>query len=331
MASLAFPSLAKKATLPDGTTYGYVAVAPSSANKPTFLFLHGYPSSSYDWRRQIETLPTSGFGVIVPDLLGYGDTDAPEDLDSYRMKTIAHHMADILDREGVARCIAVGHDWGSTLLSRLVNYIPDRLIGVVFLALGYVEPGIVWDIDVFIKMSREVFGYDVYGYWPWHVSEESAKDCDDHPASVFSLLYPADPADWIKDFASVGKAAEFVKGGQLKPLPSWFNLAEYTVRDRIISMKGYGGPLNWYKAWVREVNSADEAGIPEERRYCKVPTLFVAAEEDFVTRADVQTENSKKWVKDLRIKTLSCGHWVQLEKPAELRGMLEEFAGEVAV
>lgn len=118
MASLAFPSIAKKATLSDGTTYGYVAVAPADSKKPTFLFLHGYPSSSYDWRHQIQSLPAAGFGVIVPDLLGYGDTDAPADVSAYRMKTMAQHIAEILDKEGVSRCFAVSHDWSvSSLLS----------------------------------------------------------------------------------------------------------------------------------------------------------------------------------------------------------------------
>ncbi|KAK2868013.1 hypothetical protein FQN49_003241 [Arthroderma sp. PD_2] len=329
MASIAFPTLSKKATVSDGTTYGYVAVAPSSADKPTFLLLHGYPSSSYDWRHQIKRLSAGGFGVIAPDLLGYGDTDAPEDVGAYRLKTLTQHMADILDREGVSRCIGVGHDWGSGLLSRLVTYIPDRLLGVVFLSVGYLEPGVPWDTEAIIKACREAFGYDVFGYWPWHASDEAAKDCDDHPASVFSLVYPKDPADWKTTFAPVGKAAEFVRAGQLGPLPSWYNLAEYTVRDRIMAMKGYTGPLNWYKCLVQGLDAADDASIPEERRECKLPTLLVGAEQDLVTRADAQSESTKKLVKDLRIKALDCGHWIQLQKPDELQGMLEAFAAEL--
>lgn len=111
LASIAFPSLAVKTTLLDGTLYGYVSVSPATPEKPTFLLLHGYPSSCYDWRHQIASLSAAGFGVIAPDLLGYGDTDSPDDVALYRMETMSHHMATILDRQGVARCIAVGHDW----------------------------------------------------------------------------------------------------------------------------------------------------------------------------------------------------------------------------
>lgn len=115
MASLAFPLFAKKATLTDGTTYGYVAIAPAQSGKPTFLFLHGYPSSSYDWRHQITDLSAAGYGVIAPDLLGYGDTDKPADLKAYRMKSMSHHMREILDLESVTRCIVVSHDWYAKL------------------------------------------------------------------------------------------------------------------------------------------------------------------------------------------------------------------------
>lgn len=35
---------------------------------------------------------------------------------------------------------------GCGLLSRLTTYIPTRLLGVVFISVGYLEPGLVWDI-----------------------------------------------------------------------------------------------------------------------------------------------------------------------------------------
>ncbi|KAK7413505.1 hypothetical protein QQX98_007653 [Neonectria punicea] len=209
--------------------------------------------------------------------------------------------------------------------------MPDRLLGAVFISVGYLEPGLVWDIESFNKLSREAFGYETYGYWLWHNTEEAVKDCEDHPASVFNLLYPSDPADWKQHFAPVGKAAEFVRGGRLGPLPSWYPLDEYTMRDRIMAMKGYRGPLNWYKAGVRSVNIPDEASVAEGDRECRVPTLLVVSEQDYVTRADAQSENTKKWAKDLRIKTLDCGHWIQLERPTELQNLLEEFAAEVAI
>ncbi|KAI0205866.1 Alpha/Beta hydrolase protein [Astrocystis sublimbata] len=330
MASTAFPSLAKKVTLSDGTTYGYVGVAPALPDKPSFLLLHGYPSSCYDWRHQIESLSAAGFGVIAADLLGYGDTDSPTSELAYRMKVMSSHIAEILDKEDVSRCIAVSHDWGGGLLSRLISYIPNRLLGAVFISVGYVEPGLVWDIDAMLSLTKEAFGYETYGYWPWHNSDEAAKECDDRPRSVFSLIYPKDPADWKVNFAPLGAAQDYVRSGKVDALPSWYSQVEYTMRDSILS-KGYAGPLNWYKAAMRGINLPDEEGFAEEDKSFDVPTLLVVSDLDYVTRADMQSQNTLKWSKRLRIEMLqNTGHWIPLERPKELHGLLQGFATEVA-
>lgn len=150
------------------------------------------------------------------------------------------------------------------------------------------------------------------------------------PASVFSLIYPKDPADWKVNFAPVKAAQEYVRSGRLDPLPSWYDLGEYTTRDRILS-KGYRGPLSWYKAAMRGVNLPDEEDVSEEDKVCAVPTLLVVSDLDYVTRADMQSQNTSKWVKQLRIETMrNCGHWIQLERPNELHELIQGFASEVA-
>lgn len=110
MASVAFPSISKITRLPNGTTYNYVFVEPKG-NKPYILFLHGFPSSSFDWRHQISFFSNAGYGVIVPDLLGYGGTDKPEVLEAYRLKSMSDDMASLLDHLQVKEVFGVGHDW----------------------------------------------------------------------------------------------------------------------------------------------------------------------------------------------------------------------------
>jgi hypothetical protein len=72
---------------------------------------------------------------------------------------------------------------------------------------------------------------------------------------------------------------------------------------------GYRGPLSWYKAAMRGVNHADE--------------------NDYVTRAEVQIAKFKEWVPNLQVEMLDCGHWIQLEQPARLLGLLEKFASDI--
>jgi soluble epoxide hydrolase / lipid-phosphate phosphatase len=151
-------------------------------------------------------------------------------------------------------------------------------------------------------------------------------DALSQPASAFNIVYPHDPLLWKSDFAPVGKAAEFVRAGNTTPLPTWYSLSDYTTRDRIFSKGGYAGPLSWYKAAMGGVNSEDEAAVPDEDKPCPLPNLFIAAEQDYVCRADLQTAQAKKWVPNLTVETVNCGHWVQLEEPEVVNRLLVNFA-----
>ena len=111
MALSHYPNISAQTTLKDGTTYAYAFKKPVGG-KPTFLLLHGFPSSSYDWRRQVDYLADKGFGFLVPDLLGFGDTDSPHEVQAYSFKRISDHVAEIMSKLGLGSgVIGVGHDW----------------------------------------------------------------------------------------------------------------------------------------------------------------------------------------------------------------------------
>lgn len=110
MALQAFPSISESIRLKDGTTYAFVHLRPINP-KPTFLLLHGFPSSSWDWRHQIFQLENAGYGVLAPDLLGYGDTDKPTELEAYSMKRMCSHVVEILQGKGLQKVVGVAHDW----------------------------------------------------------------------------------------------------------------------------------------------------------------------------------------------------------------------------
>ena len=93
-----------------GYTYTY-AIAPPNYGRGTYLLLHGFPSSSYDWRYTIQDLTNAGCGVVAPDLLGYGATSKPDSYKEYAQENISKHVVDILKHEGISNVIGVGHDW----------------------------------------------------------------------------------------------------------------------------------------------------------------------------------------------------------------------------
>ena len=151
-------------TTSDGDTYAYDFV-PGQEGKATFLLIHGYPSSRYDWRHQVKDLTEAGFGVIAPDCLGYGDSDKRTDIEAYRLKRLSGHFMELLDHEQIDKVIGVAHDWGSMVLSRVVVWHPERFQKLVFMSAGYTAPGIFFDIDALNVLSQSQLGYMQLGYW----------------------------------------------------------------------------------------------------------------------------------------------------------------------
>lgn len=104
------PASYKDATTSRGLKYHYYYVA-ASGPQPTLLFLHGFPSTSYDWRHQVAFFQPRGYGILVPDLLGYGGTDKPDAPEEYAISRIVRDLVDVLDAEGIEKVVSIGHDW----------------------------------------------------------------------------------------------------------------------------------------------------------------------------------------------------------------------------
>ena len=79
-----------------GFTYNYYFV-PAKPSKPTILFCHGFPSTSSHWRQEAVFFAEHGYGVVVPDMLGYGGTSKPTDTDDYLPSKVSKDIIEILD------------------------------------------------------------------------------------------------------------------------------------------------------------------------------------------------------------------------------------------
>jgi soluble epoxide hydrolase/lipid-phosphate phosphatase len=95
-----------------GLTYNYYH-SPAKGDNITLVFHHGYPSTSADWYKQVAFFIERGYGVVVPDQLGYGGSDKPtlEELDKLSTTLIAKDIIELLELEKVGRAISIGHDW----------------------------------------------------------------------------------------------------------------------------------------------------------------------------------------------------------------------------
>lgn len=100
----------KDVTTSRGLNYHYYFAAARDS-KPSLLFLHGFPSTSYDWRHQVAFFEAKGYGIVVPDLLGYGGTSKPDDAADYKASLVVKDVVDILDAEKIDKVVSIAHDW----------------------------------------------------------------------------------------------------------------------------------------------------------------------------------------------------------------------------
>ncbi|TQM68094.1 haloalkane dehalogenase [Actinomadura hallensis] len=115
----------------DGTLrMAYVEAGPSDG--PVVLCLHGEPSWSFLYRHVMRVLADAGLRVVAPDLVGFGRSDKPADIDDH---TYARHIewtrALVFDALDLRDVTLVGQDWGGLIGLRLVTAHPDRFARVV--------------------------------------------------------------------------------------------------------------------------------------------------------------------------------------------------------
>ena len=94
-----------------------MAYVDAGDGPPTYVLLHGNPTSSFLWRDVIAELEPSG-RCVAPDLIGMGDSDKlpHSGPDAYGFFEHRDHLDGLLDQLDLGdRIVLVLHDWGSAL------------------------------------------------------------------------------------------------------------------------------------------------------------------------------------------------------------------------
>lgn len=113
----------------DGVTVFYrEAGAP---NMPVFLLLHGFPSSSFQFRELIPLL-AGRYRVIAPDLPGFGFSEVPESRHyKYSFDALAQTILAFTDALRLNRYALYVFDYGAPTGFRLAMAHPERVAAIV--------------------------------------------------------------------------------------------------------------------------------------------------------------------------------------------------------
>lgn len=110
-----------------------ISYAREGAGTPV-LCLHGWPGSAADYAALLPLLERDA-QVIVPDLLGFGATFAPGDVEKpatdFGRDAQVAAVLELMDALALPPAVLVGYDVGSTTATTIAREHPERVRGLV--------------------------------------------------------------------------------------------------------------------------------------------------------------------------------------------------------
>ena len=150
----------------------------------TVLLIHGLihgsgpgVTSYANWRLVMPALATK-FRVIAPDMVGFGFSERPENVD-YRVQTWADQVIGLMDALGIEKTSLVGNSFGGALALRIAIQHPERIDKLVLMgSMGVTFPiteGLerVSGFEASFENMRKVL--DVFAYSRELVNDELAQ------------------------------------------------------------------------------------------------------------------------------------------------------------
>jgi pimeloyl-ACP methyl ester carboxylesterase len=270
---------------------------------PPVVLCHGFPELAFSWRHQLAPLRDAGYRVLIPDQRGYGATDKPAPVTDYDMEHLTADLVGLLDAEGHERAVFVGHDWGAIVVWGLALLHPQRVAGVINLSVPFLDRG----TREWVELWEERLGGDFYivhfNRQPGVADAAFARN----PRNLLRNLYRTDfwnspPRPLAPGMAMVNLVDD------TSPAPGRLMMSE-TELDYFVNAfarGGFTGPINWYRNFTRNWHRL--ATVPPHVPH---PALMIHGRYDMVQPNPALA----KFVPNVEVHTLDCGHWIQQEQP----------------
>ena len=294
---------------------------------PTVVLCHGFPESWYSWRHQLRALAEAGFRAIAPDQRGYGETDAPVEVEAYGLCQLTGDIVGLLYDLGVSNAVIVGHDWGAPVAWTTALLRPDLITGVALLSVPYLQG--LWGGPPPTEAMRAMVG-DQYTFYQLYFQEEGVAEAElaEDPARSLSGIYYAASAEGRAEGRVLGmfpKTERFIDNLPRAPrLPAWLDNQDFDYFVQQFEKSGFRGPVNWYRNLDRNgrmLSFLKNAKVQQ-------PAVFLAGEHDAVVNLYRKAyDELETTMPKLRQKILApgAGHSAQQAQPEAASRALVEF------
>lgn len=281
----------------------------------TIFLIHGFPDMSFGWRYQIPHLVSLGLRVVVPDMIGYGGTDAPSDPKEYTFKKTCSDLAALVKHIGVSSIILGGHDWGGAVVYRMAMYYPDLISAVISVCTPFTQPQ---------KVYRDMADLPNFNYQKQLRGKELVENIvgEEKIGQFLAGIYGARSKEGKPTFSvEEGCIFDRLEGMGKSPLVSDEELAFYVEKYK---RNGMTGPTNWYR--TGELNFEDEKELAESGKEVRfeMPTLFITATKD-AALPPALSQGMEKSFRSLTRGQVEATHWALWQTPVEINQYLDEF------
>lgn len=264
------------------------------------VLLHGFPQNHRAWA-PVAAEFARHFDVIVPDLRGYGDSDAPADDAAhtiYSKRRMALDVVALMDALDLPRAHLLGHDRGARVAYRLALDHPARVD-----RLGIIE--VLPTADYWRAMDAGL----AMALWHWTFLAQ--------PAPLPESLIGAAPQAFIDRLMTA-----WTQGKSLAPLDP---VALDSYRAQAADPAHLTAMCADYRAGATTDRADDESDRAAGRRIA-APLHFLWAEGGFPARAGNPRAAWQAWAEQVTDSCCRSGHFVMEENPqAVLSAFLPHF------
>ena len=283
--SLLYPFTPKRFVI-NGHTLSYL----DEGQGPVLLMLHGNPTWSFFYRNLVLAL-RSEFRVIVPDHMGCGLSDKPQDY-PYTLATHIANLTTLIDHLGLTDLALMVHDWGGAIGMGLAGRRPGVIRALVITnTAAFPSPHIPWRI----RVCR----------WPWLGA-----------LLVRGLNGFARPAVTM---AVTNRMAPEVAAGFLAPYASWANRVAIHAFVKDIPMSAN------HPSWPTLTEVEANLALLREK-----PMLILWGGRDFCFNDWFYHEWLRRFPQARRHYFAQAGHYLLEDAGAEIEPQVRSFFRETA-
>jgi pimeloyl-ACP methyl ester carboxylesterase len=302
----------------DIATNGITLHVTEQGEGPAVLFCHGFPDTSYTWRRQMKAVASAGYRAIAPDMRGYGRSSAPAEATFYTPLHTAGDLVGLLDALSIVRAVLVGHDWGAGHAWNAALMRPDRFTALFCLSVPYVPRG---DVSVFERMRKSGHQNDFYMFD--QMRPEADQIWADAAVTIPGVLYWASGSAPVDQRWSPMDPARSLHRPAPGPLPSWAEPDYVAHNVTEFQRTGFHGGLNYYRAAEPYFYLS---GVWKGAKITQ-PSFYIAGKADGLQDLYPPLDKLGAGLPDLlgSLEIDEVGHWVQHEASAEISDRLVKF------